>query len=85
MRDVSAMQILYRDLHKDFTHGADFCEKTFQITSPLSVSLSLYFISPWFTHPLQQFAFHEGFGHIVRGSEVPRLVDHMHSLETCRK
>lgn len=37
--------------------------------------------SPPRTHPLQQFAFQEGFDHVVGRGEVPRLVDEVHGLE----
>lgn len=36
-------------------------------------------------HPLQQFALHEWFDHVVGGGEVPRLVDEVHGFETGRE
>lgn len=37
------------------------------------------------THSLQQLALHERFDHIIGGSEVPGLVDEVHSFETGRE
>ncbi len=56
------------------------CQNSEHLVQPFSPHIHLNS-----THPLQQFALHEGLHHVIGGCEVPGLVDHMHRLESGRE